>query len=316
MEWIKVCIATPSADTDLLAELILSWGIAGVEIVDPREYRAFLEQDKSAWDYVDESLVHIPDDGCAQVIFYLCADPDGERTLAEIQAHLTGMGYPAPHTQRVADTAWLEEWKKHFAPIRVGRVAIVPAWERAQALSPPAEITFTLDPGSAFGTGQHASTFLCVEALQERLQPGQSLLDAGCGSGILSVIGLLLGAARVFACDIDPAAITATRKNAELNPVELSRLTAVHGNILTEGAVRDSLAGHTFDIIVANIVADVIIALLPLVPALLAKGGYFIASGIIDERGADVLAALADSGLALVSNKEMDGWLCVVCAHA
>jgi ribosomal protein L11 methyltransferase len=157
---------------------------------------------------------------------------------------------------------------------------------------------------------------LCVEALQEKLQLGQALLDAGCGSGILSVIGLLLGADRVVACDIDPAAITATYKNAELNLVDLTRLKVLHGNILTDDAVRSLVFNQTYHVVVANIVADVIIALLPLMPALLSSGGYFIASGIINERASDVLVALPSDGLTLLSNKEKDNWHCMVFQRA
>jgi ribosomal protein L11 methyltransferase len=142
------------------------------------------------------------------------------------------------------------------------------------------------------------------------------MLDAGCGSGILSVIGLLLGAERVVACDIDPSAVSATRKNAALNPVDASRLMILHGNIITDENMRSDIGKRTYDIIAANIVADVVIALLPFIPALLSKGGFFIASGIIDDRAGDVIAALAGSGLAMVSNKEMDGWFCLVCTHA
>ncbi|MCL2603622.1 MAG: 50S ribosomal protein L11 methyltransferase [Defluviitaleaceae bacterium] len=323
MEWSKVSIQTNSSGIEPLTDLLLTCGISGVEIIDPREYNVYLQQDKTSWDYVDESLVNIPADDRAYVVFYLPADANGDAELARIKdrwgmLHDCGIGADEPSVtvQRVDDTAWLDEWKKHFAPIRIGKVAIVPAWEAAELPPPQPEVVFTLDPGSAFGTGQHATTYLCVEALQERLKPGHTMLDAGCGSGILSVIGLLLGAERVAACDIDASAVSAARKNAELNPVALDRLCVLHGNIITDDKLRADIGAFEYDIIAANIVADVVIALLPFIPVLLKKSGVLIASGIIGERAGDVLAALPDNGLALVSSKEMDGWYCMVCTHA
>jgi len=321
MKWQKIQIDTTSAGTDALTGLLLNFGIAGVEIIDPKEFTVFLEQDKSAWDYVDETLVKIPDGDHASVVFYLADDDVGAATLREIEAAIAQFSLPhihlgtlKIHTLKVDDADWLDEWKKHFAPIRAGKVLILPAWEvEIPIQNPPPEITFTLDPSSAFGTGQHATTFLCVEALQAKLKRGQSLLDAGCGSGILSLIGLLLGAGEVFACDIDPAAITATLKNAELNPIDITRLRVMHGNILTDSTIRSALNGRKFDIITANIVADVVIALLPEIPALLTSGGFFIASGIIDDRVGDVLAALARLNFTVISNEKLDGWHCLVC---
>lgn len=323
MEWTKIGITTTSAGTEPLTGLLLSCGISGVEIIDPEEYSVFLEQDKSSWDYVDEKMLGNFCSNRTEVIFYLSADEEGGAALDRIKKRLANFSLPyidmgslAVKEERVDDTIWLNEWKKHFAPIYIGRVAIIPEWEKAPDLPKGIETVFILDPGSAFGTGQHATTYLCVEVLQERLKPGDIMLDAGCGSGILSVIGLLLGAERVVACDIDPSAVSATRKNAALNPVDASRLMILHGNIITDENMRSDIGKRTYDIIAANIVADVVIALLPFIPALLSKGGFFIASGIIDDRAGDVIAALAGSGLAMVSNKEMDGWFCLVCTHA
>ncbi|MCL2189357.1 MAG: 50S ribosomal protein L11 methyltransferase [Defluviitaleaceae bacterium] len=318
MKWTKVSIATRSEETDIVSDLLLSCGISGVEIVDPREFDGFLLQDKKSWDYVDASLLEKQRLGSAYIIFYLAHGEDGSRALEEIKAQLLShvpMLTLAFSVEHVNDEDWLDEWKKHFAPIRAGKVGIVPAWDR-QALSPPAEIVFTLDPGSAFGTGQHATTFLCVEALQERLTKGQALLDAGCGSGILAVIGLLLGASDVVACDIDPSAITATHHHVALNGVDSACLQVLHGNIITDAHMADALHGRSFDVIAANIVADVIIPLLPTVAQLLAPNGFFITSGIIDDRAEEVLIAMQANGLRVISNKALEGWHCLVCVHA
>jgi ribosomal protein L11 methyltransferase len=313
MKWTKVSVQVSSSDIDKVTGLLLACGISNVEIIDPREYGVFLQQDKQSWDYVDESLVNVPLDGPGFVVFYLSSDTEDEAALPRIKERLEALMFNVV-TECVDDAAWLDEWKKHFAPIHINRVAIVPEWEKAPMPNPP-EIVFTLDPGSAFGTGQHATTYLCVEALQEYIKPGHVILDAGCGSGILSVIALQLGAERVVACDIDPSAISATYKNAGLNPVDISALKVLHGNIITDDKTRAAVSVHEYDVIVANIVADVVIALLPHVPALLKESGFFIASGIIGERAGDVRRVLEGNGLALVNEKEMDGWYCMVCAH-
>jgi len=315
MEWIKVTAHTTAGHIEPLTALLIDHGVQGVEIIDPREYSVFLEQDKKSWDYVDAALAQLPTDDAACVVFYLSADAPGEAALDIISAALADSVYVLRITsERVNDENWLHEWKKYFTTIRAGRVAIVPAWEDAP--QPPADVTFILDPGSAFGTGQHATTFLCVEALQEYVRPDALLLDAGCGSGILAIVGLLLGADKAVACDIDPSAISATHKNAALNGITPSRLQVLHGNLLTDTHLREVVSAQKYDVIVANIVADVVIALLPLVPALLHEGGHFIASGIIDERGADVRDALAPNGLKLVDEQLLDGWHCLVCTHA
>jgi ribosomal protein L11 methyltransferase len=322
MKWIKASIQTTPAGTEPLSEFLLSHGIAGVEIIDPREFGVFSNQDPSSWDYVDGALLEMSD--AAYVVFYLLADDDGFFALEQIKSELpslesspVGVGSLALSTERVDDADWLDEWKKYFAPIRIGRVGIVPAWDNGFApLFPPPEVTFTLDTGSAFGTGQHATTYLCVQALQDVLVPGQWVLDIGCGSGILSVVGLLLGAGGVCAYDIDPAAVSATRRNAALNPVDVTRLHVAQGNILTDGLILEESPKINFDIIMANIVADVIVALAPKILDLLALGGRFIASGIITGRDGDVASALGANGLDVIENRVMDGWHCLICKRA
>ncbi|MCL2363320.1 MAG: 50S ribosomal protein L11 methyltransferase [Defluviitaleaceae bacterium] len=337
MKWTKIRIHATSSHIDALAAWLPDFGIAAVEIIDPQEYAVFLAQDTTAWDYVDDALVNIPADDAACVVCYLPADAQGAQTLVDIKEALPSLSFATRLEMEFVDDAdWLEEWKKHFVPIRVGRVTIVPAWDVPPQAEPAingspetSPITFVLDPGSAFGTGQHATTYLCVEALQNYVREGHVLLDAGCGSGILSVIGLQLGAAHVTACDIDPSAISSTHKNAALNSVgtiecraqqsaqgiQSARLEVLHGNIITDKSVRDTVAARKYDVIVANIVADVVIALLPLVPVLLKPGGIFIASGIIDDRAADVHAALPPA-LSLIADQQREGWHCLVCIHA
>jgi ribosomal protein L11 methyltransferase len=226
------------------------------------------------------------------------------------------------------DESWLNEWKKHFKPLRVGRVVIVPEWEsytprKSSTLSfgeaccdfgaAQDEVVFTIDPGSAFGTGQHQTTQLCVSAMQKYISAGDTILDIGCGSGILSIIALLLNAEKVVACDIDPAgAIAATRKNARLNPVDLTRLEVHAGDALSDENLREKICAHKYDVVVANIVADVIVELVPLAKAVLKTGGYFVSSGIIAERASEVVDGFEKSGFKIEQNLSLDGWHCIV----
>ena len=320
MEWIKVSVTTTAEGTEHVAAFLDEMGIGSVEIIDPSEYAVFLAQDKQSWDYVDPSLVQLPVKNEAVVIFYLSTGNHDKEQLASIRkeiARLTApgidLGALAVRSIVVNDEDWLHKWKDFFTPIRVGRVDIVPDWEAKP--SPPAEVTFVIDPGSAFGTGQHATTYLCVDVLQNHLKPGQQLLDVGCGSGILAVIGLLLGASSVVACDIDASAITATHKNATLNAVDGARLEVLHGNILTDETLRHVINGRRFNVVIANIVADVVLALLPMILDLLTENGLFIASGIIDGRDEEVLSAFKEYGYAIVAHHKKEGWHCLVCGR-
>jgi len=317
MDWIKVTIKTATSGTEIVTALLIDMGINGVEIKDPFEMAAYFTSASPQWDYVDESLsAAIADSPSheASIIFYLGTDLESEHLLARITDMLNrqqeSIGYISIATESVNDENWLHEWKKHFHPIKIGRVLIVPEWETATNQD---EIVFTIDPGSAFGTGQHATTMLCVEALQGYLKPGHNVLDIGCGSGILSIISLLLGANKTVACDIDPSAIEVTKKNASLNPINPASLETFVGNILACPRLQASILSQSYDIIVANIVADVIIELVPFIRNILAQGKIFIASGIISERLADVISAL--SCFAVLETKEHEGWCCVVAVN-
>jgi ribosomal protein L11 methyltransferase len=208
----------------------------------------------------------------------------------------------------------LHEWKKHYKPFRVGqRIVIVPIWEEYEA--EPGDVVFIIDPGSVFGTGLHQTTRLSIVSLEEYVRPGDMVLDIGCGSGILSVISLLLQADFAFACDFDPAAAIATRDNALRNPIKPGSLQVETGDIFKDTHLRDVIAGRHFDIVVANIVADVVIRLAGFVKQYLKPDGIFIASGIIGERMQEVELALLNNGFTLINNLEQDGWFCLV-SHA
>jgi len=320
MEWIKAFVETTTPGAEVVTGVLLLNGITGMEIIDPQERIRHLTETARVWDYADESLLESSSTD-AHVVFYVTKDANGEAVLDDIRSSLSSLksecgiefGSLDLRLESTDDESWLHEWKKHFKPLHIGDIVIVPEWKKYEPASN--EKVFIIDPGSAFGTGQHQTTQLCIRALQERLKPGDRLLDIGCGSGILSIIGLLLGADSVFACDIDPAgAIAATKKNATLNPVDISRLEIHAGDAISDSDLRAKICENKFDVIVANIVADVIIALLPLFKAALKPGGVFIASGIIEERLDDVIEAFVvlGQGFVVLDKSDFEGWRCVV----
>ena len=321
MEWIKAAVNTTSQGADIIASMLLDLGIPGVEIIDKSEMAEFFDRSSSQWDYIDDALRPALDEWekTASVIFYLGTDRESMALLKQINMELEALkarlassdslGSLALSVETANDQDWLHEWKKYFQPIRIGKVLIVPEWDQDNHKS---DIVFTIDPGSAFGTGQHATTALCIEALQEYIRPGSTVLDIGCGSGILSIISLLLGAKQVVGCDIDPTAVEVAKKNAALNPINQSSLQVYSGDVLENTELQAKIGQTKYDIVIANIVADVIIRLSPLVGNLLKPKGLFIASGIITERLDDVKASLAVNRYSLLEVKQAEGWCCVV----
>ncbi|MCL1842448.1 MAG: 50S ribosomal protein L11 methyltransferase [Defluviitaleaceae bacterium] len=343
MEWIKAGISTTALGAEVVTGLLLDNGIRSAEIINPEERVRHLTETARVWDYADAGLLEISSRDVL-VIFYVTSDDAGEKILEDVRRdlrrlaesasriHADGaiLGKLALTVEAADDNSWLHEWKKHFKPFSIGKIAIKPQWEEYSPA--PGEIVFTIEPGSAFGTGQHETTGLCISALQEFLKPGDTLLDIGCGSGILSIIGLLLGASEVVACDIDPAgAVSATKKNARLNPIDLNRLHIHAGDAMSDEPLRTEILSRKYDVVAANIVADVVIELIPLALEVLRPGGFFICSGIIDERATEVLNAVKENvfienvfnenavkeknrgkKFAQVSEFSMKGWHCFV----
>ena len=316
MDWLELKIDTAPAGIDPVTEMLTEHGVTGVIIDDQRDFQDFMAHNQAYWDYVDENLVKEKENLC-RVTFYVENSPAGYGTIAAIRMDMHAMKQKHPEyapllltMENVKDEDWENNWKQFYKPMEIGeRLLVIPAWEKAEAKG---RVTLTLNPGLTFGTGSHATTRLCLTALESRIHGGEKVLDLGCGSGILSIAALRLGAGSAFACDIDEKCIDVAYENAALNGIGKKQLTVRQGDATKEGALRDAI-GTGYDVVVANIVADVIISLAPQVRHFLKEDGWFLTSGIIDDRADEAAAALVAAGWNIVESCTSEGWYCYIC---
>ena len=316
MDWLELKIDTAPAGIDPVTEMLEEHGVTGVIIDDQRDFQDFMAHNQAYWDYVDEDLVKEKENLC-RVTFYVENSPAGYGTIAAIRMAMHAMKQKRPEyapllltMENVKDEDWENNWKQFYKPMEIGeRLLVVPEWEQAKE---DGRVKLILNPGLTFGTGSHATTRLCLTALESRIHGGERVLDLGCGSGILSIAALRLGAAGAFACDIDEKCIDVAYENAALNGIGKKQLTVRQGDATKEGALRDAI-GTGYDVVVANIVADVIISLAPQVRHFLKEDGWFLTSGIIDDRADEVAAALTAAGWNIVESCTSEGWYCYIC---
>lgn len=302
--WLEIRIDVPEENLGSLTELLTARGMTGLITEDGSEFRRTLEESGTPLSDVAPELLSSMQDLC-RIRFYVTDDDEGRRKLSE---YLRDVEYPFTESP-VRETDWETSWQKYYRPMPVGdRLYIIPDWSRDAAV-PDGRIPLYLDPGTSFGTGEHASTKLCLQFLQETDCTGAEVLDLGCGSGILSAAALLLGARRALAVDIDPAAAAAARENAARNGFPDSRCSVLCGDILSEAGLQEQITGRKYQVVFANIVADIIIGALPLIAGVLAEDGVLITSGIIDTREADVRAALMENGFCPTGRKMERGWV-------
>ena len=316
MEWLEMKIDTSHAGLDPVCAMLEQQGVTGWMIDDETDFQDFLEHNRQYWDYVDEALL-AEKRGVSRVTFYLERNENALSTIAAVRIAMSAMKKAHPEyaplrltMDNVADADWENNWKQFYKPMEIGdRLLVVPEWEQA---SDPERITLRLNPGLTFGTGSHATTRLCLTALESRIRGGEKVLDLGCGSGILSIAALLLGADRAVACDIDEKCMDVAYENAALNGVGRDRYTVRWGDVVTDQALRQELGGP-YDVVVANIVADVIKALASTVRPLVKEGGIFLCSGIIDDRAEEVAQCLRDNGWTIAETRSSEGWFSYQC---
>ena len=316
MDWLELHIDTTHTGLEPVETMLSALGIDGVVIDDETEFHDFLESNRQYWDYVDENLeasMH----GKSRVTFYLPADETGFAQMGEVRLALEDLkarrsdcGTLLLSLENLRDEDWENNWKQYYKPMEIGqRLLVIPQWEQ---VDPGQRVPLILDPGLTFGTGSHATTRLCLTALEKTVAQGDRVLDLGCGSGILSIAALRLGASQALAVDIDDKCLDVAYENAALNGIGKDRYTVRVGDVLSDGSLRRELEG-SYDIVVSNIVADVIIALAPLVPSMLRPGGTFLCSGIIDDRAEEVRAALEAAGWTVLETQSADGWFAYTC---
>jgi ribosomal protein L11 methyltransferase len=299
--WCELKVAAPAEQFELIAEILQNAGSGGVVYDDP----AILATQPCGADEIfsNELLRDIPT--TAGVKAYFPVDDRLGGRLAVLKAELTAVFRQPPQfwLRQIREADWAQAWKAYFKPEQIGKVVIKPSWEEYHPTG--AEVVVELDPGMAFGTGNHPTTRLCLELLQELLTGPVTMLDLGTGSGILAITGAKLGARLVTASDLDPVAVRAARVNVSANQVE----QMVH---VVEADLLQGLTGAGYDLVVANIIADIIIKVGPVIPTVLNPGGVFLASGVIAERSAEVTSILTAAGLAVERAVTRDGWVALV----
>lgn len=316
MDWLEITVTTASAGIETVAAALTAQGFDDLLIEDEAEFEAFLQQNKAYWDYIDESLQNQLR-GLSRIKLYL--DAEDAAGLSRLQALLTHLKESHPDgslgslemtSAPLPQTDWEESWKDNYPPQAIGqRLVVLPYWLAEEDMG--GRLPVVLDPGLTFGTGAHPSTQMVMEVMEQLVSAGDHCLDLGSGSGILSITALRLGAESAIGVDIDPKAEDIARENAGYNGFSAPEFTALTGNVLSDKALMTRLTGMHHDLVLVNIVADVIISLAPVLPALLDSTSRLILSGILDTRLADVLSALERAGLTVISTHAKEEWRCV-----
>ena len=317
MKWLEIAVYTTDAGIEPVCAALNGAGIEGLSIEESHEKAyAFLQEAALFWDFADREKIGT-DTPCVKGYVADCPEnlPTVEAAKAAVERLKTlpfgfDLGSLLVTVVSVDEEDWANNWKQYYKPLEIGtRLLVLPSWEPKPETD---RIVLKLDPGMAFGTGAHHTTRMCLEFLEKTVRPGDTMLDLGCGSGILSIAARLLGAVDAIAVDIDPIAESIAYENAAMNGIGTDHYHVRIGNVISDTHLQKQIAGQ-YPVVAANIIADVIIALAPLARTLTAPGGVFLVSGIIDERVDEVVAALNRSGFAVAEHSKAEGWNAFLC---
>lgn len=312
MRWNKFRLKTLAAAEDVVISALADAGVEGVEIED----KVPLTEEEKQQMFVDILPDGPADDGIAYLSFYLEEDEDKEAVLTRVREELEELrsfmdiGPCTLEESQTEDKDWINNWKQYFHQFYVDDILIIPSWEEVKEEDKD-KMIIHIDPGTAFGTGMHETTQLCMRQLKKFVTEETQLLDVGTGSGILSIAALKLGAKHAVGTDLDPCAITATKENLEANDIPEGSMDVMIGNIIDAKSVQDAVGYEKYDIVVANILADVLIPLTPVILHQMKSGGIYITSGIIDEKENDVVEAVKAAGLEIVEVTHQNDWVSV-----
>ena len=319
MNWIEISITTTSEGIEPVCGNLYQLGITGLQIEDENDFKDFLENNHQFWDYVDEDLIKEKEkETCIKA--YVSDNASGNEMLIAIKQAIENLkaydtngeyGKLEISLGNLSEEDWANNWKKYFHPMNIGnKILIKPEWEELTESTD--RIVFNINPGMTFGTGSHYTTQLCIEELENYIDKEKNVLDLGCGSGILSVISLMLGAKSALAVDIDPNCVDIAYQNAKRNNVDIQKYDVISGNILDDEDICQYIKKNKYNVVLANIVADVIIASLSLVKQVISDDGVFITSGIIEDRIDDVKNALEENGFEILKINRRKDWAAMV----
>ena len=312
MKWNKYTLKTRSEVEDIVISTLADAGVEGVEIEDKVP---LTESDKKQM-FVDILPDGPADDGIAYLNFYVEEDQDPQPLLDRVKEALEELrmfmdiGEGTITESQTEDKDWINNWKQYFHQFYVDDILIIPSWEEVKPEDQD-KMIIHIDPGTAFGTGMHETTQLCMRQLKKYVNKDTQILDVGTGSGILSIAALKLGAAHAVGTDLDPCAISAVKENLEANEVPVTDMDMILGNIIDDKKIQDEVGYEKYDIVVANILADVLIPLTPVILHQMKKGGLYITSGIIDDKEESVVAAVKTAGLEVVEATHQGEWVSV-----
>ena len=312
MKWNQFRLTTTTEAEDIVSSMLMDLGIQGVQIED----KVPLTQGDKEQMFVD-ILPDMPeDDGKAYLTFYLDEDEDAGAILMQVRRELEEMrsyldvGECTIEESQTEDVDWVNNWKKYFHQFYIDDILVIPSWENVEPKDQD-KMIIHIDPGTAFGTGMHETTQLCIRQLKKYVTEDTEILDVGCGSGILGMLALKFGAKHSVGTDLDPCAIDATHENMEVNGIRKDQYEVMVGNIIDDKEVQDKVGYEKYDIVVANILADVLIPLTPVILHQLKAGGIYITSGIIDVKEEVVVEAVKASGLEVLEVNHQGEWVSV-----